>query len=66
MHEERAASARAAFFLARREAVRGQRYLARLRTAKLLTGKEAATDRFTGLFAEGMACAYIPAREEAA
>lgn len=64
--EERAAAARAAFFLARREALKGQRYLARLRSAKLLTGKETGTGRTTGLFAEGVACAYFPAREEAA
>lgn len=64
--EERAAAARAAFFLARREELKGQRYLARLRSAKLLTGKETGTGRATGLFPEGVACAYFPAREEAA
>ena len=63
--EERAAAARAAFFITRREAVRGERYLTRVRSAKILTGKEAGDDRSTG-FAGGMACAYFPAREEAA
>jgi hypothetical protein len=66
MREQRAASARAAFFLARREAVKVERYLTRLRSAKLLTGKETGTGRATGLFPEGVACAYFPAREESA
>ena len=66
MQEERAAAARAAFFIARREAVRGERYLAKVRGAKILTGKEAGDDRSTGFAAGGMACAYFPAREEAA
>jgi hypothetical protein len=64
--EERAAAAMAEFFMTRRAAVRGERYLARLRSAKLLTGKETGTGRATGLFPEGVACAYFPAREEAA
>ena len=58
--EERAAAARAVFFLNRREAARGERFASRVRAAKVLTGKERGEGRSAGRFASGMACAYSP------
>ena len=58
--EERAAAARAAFFISRQTAARGERFAARVRAAKVLTGKERGEGRSAGRFARGMACAYSP------